>query len=97
MYQVGQLISTQPLKGLQVRKPLKNKTLEVLSISLEKGKALPEHTSPKDAFLVVLEGAIDFHIQGEKYPLERLEDFSIPKEVPHFVNARKNSRFLIIR
>ena len=97
MYEVGQLISTQPLKGLQVRKPLKNKTLEVLSISLEKGTVLPEHTSPKDAFLVVLEGALDFHIQGRIYALEILEDFSFPKEVPHWVEARENSRFLIIR
>lgn len=97
MNEVGQLISTQPVRGLQVRKLLKNKTFEILSISLEKGNVLPEHTSPKDAFLLVLEGALDFHIQGKKYALERLENFSFPKEAPHWVAARENSRFLIIR
>ena len=97
MNEVGQLISTQPVRGLQVRKPLKNKNLEILSISLEKGSVLPEHTSPKDAFLLVLEGALDFHIQGRRYPLEKWEDFSFPKEEPHWVEALESSRFLIIR
>ena len=97
MYNIGQQIKTQPVDGLQVRKPLKNEALEILSLSLEKGSVLPEHTSPKDAFLLVLEGALEFTINGKTYTLEALEDFSFPKEVIHRVEAREDSRFLIIR
>ena len=97
MYEIGQLIKTQPVNGLQVRKPIKSDTLEVLSISLEKGAVFPEHTSPRDAFLVVLEGSIVFHIQGSKYSLSQLEDLSFPKDMPHKVEAQEDSRFLVIR
>ena len=80
-----------------MRKPLKNDAFEILSISLEKGAVLPEHTSPRDAFLVVLEGALDFNIDGRVFSLESLEDFSFPRNVAHWVEAREDSRFLIIR
>ena len=80
-----------------MRKPLKNDAFEILSISLEKGAVLPEHTSPRDTFLVVLEGALDFNIDGRVFSLESLEDFSFPRNVAHWVEAREDSRFLIIR
>lgn len=80
-----------------MRKPLKNDAFEILSISLEKGAVLPEHTSPRDAFLVVLEGALDFNIDGRVFSLESLEDFSFPRNAAHWVEAREDSRFLIIR
>ena len=80
-----------------MRKPLKNDAFEILSISLEKGAVLPEHTSPRDAFLVVLEGALDFNIDGRVFSLESLEDFSLPRNAAHWVEAREDSRFLIIR
>ena len=97
MYETGQQIKTQPINGLQVRIPIKNEALEILSITLEKGAVLPEHTSPRDAILVVLEGTLNFHINGKTYSLEKFEDFSFPKEVVHRVDALENSRFLIIR
>lgn len=97
MYKIGQLIKAQPIKGIDVKKPLKTKTFEVLSISLEKGAVLPEHTSPKDAFLLVLQGAVDFHIDEKSYSLETLEDFSFPANTPHWVSARENSKILVIR
>ncbi|MGB5189423.1 cupin domain-containing protein [Robiginitalea sp.] len=97
MYEIGRQIKTQPIKGLQVRKPLKNDALEVLSITLEKGSEFPEHTSPRDAYLIVLEGAMDFFISGKRFSLEALEEFSFPKDVIHRVEALEDSRFLIIR
>lgn len=97
MYEIGQQIKTQPINGLQVRKPVKNETLELLSITLEKGTILPEHTSPRDAILVVLEGSLEFHIDGKSFSLGPFEDFSFPREVVHSVEAREDCRFLIIR
>lgn len=97
MYEIGQQIKDQPIEGLRIRKPLRNEALEILSITLEKGSVLPEHTSPRDAFLIVLEGALEFLINGKAYSLGQFEDFSFPKEVVHRVEAREDSRFLIIR
>ena len=97
MYEIGRQIKTQTIDGLQVRKPIEKQALEILSITLEKGAVFPEHTSPRDAHLVVLEGALDFFIDGRVFSLKALEDFSFPKEVTHRVEAREDSRFLIIR
>ena len=97
MYVIGKQIKNQPFEGIKVLKILKNSDLEILSITLEKGAVLPEHISPKNATLIVLEGALEFHITGETYSLEQLEDFSFPKDTPHWVEASENSRFLIVR
>ncbi len=97
MYQVNTTIKSQVFDKLQIQKLVKNDALEILSISLEKGAIFPEHTSPTDATLVVLEGAIVFHINGEDYSIKKLEHFSFPKEEKHWVEAFKDSKFLIIR
>ncbi len=97
MYKIGHQIKNQPIEGLQVRKPIESERPEFLSITLEKGGVLPEHTSPSDAILIVLEGRLDFLIDGETYCLEKFQDFSFPKDVTHRVEAREDSRFLIIR
>lgn len=97
MYVIGQQIKTQPINGLQVRKPVKSEQMEIVSITLEKGSVLPEHTSPRDAILVVLEGAVNFFIDGKTFSLTQFEDFSFPKETVHSVEAREDCRFLVIR
>ncbi len=97
MYDVGQQIRTQSIDGLQVRRPIQNEALEILSITLEKGAVFPEHTSPRDAFLIVLQGALEFQINGKHFSLVQFEDFSFPKEEVHRVLALEDSRFLIIR
>jgi quercetin dioxygenase-like cupin family protein len=83
--------------ALQIKKLTTSDTLEILGISLEKGRSFPEHTSPRDAHLVVLEGQIQFHIQGETYDLGRMELFQFPGDTKHSVDALENSKFLIIR
>nr|WP_286944526.1 cupin domain-containing protein [Allomuricauda sp.] len=97
MYQIDESLKAQPFNGLQIKKLTKGSTFEVMGISLEKDAIFPEHTSPSDALLVVLEGHIDFFIDGKGFRLTQQENFSFPKETPHWVKARENTKFLIIR
>ena len=97
MYQVRDNIADQEFDGLKAQKIFVEPQTEVLSISLEKGAEFPEHTSPRDAFLVVLEGTIEFHINNQAYPLKKNQTFKFPARVPHHVNAYIDSKFLIIR
>lgn len=97
MYQINNTIKSQPFEKLNVQKLAKTDALEILSISLEKDAVFPEHTSPTDAQLIVLEGDIIFHINEEPFHLKQHQNFSFPKEVPHWVKANENSKFLIIR
>ena len=97
MYAVNNSIETLSYNQLQIQKLVKTDTLEILCISLEKGTVFPEHTSPKYAQLVVLEGSIEFHIKGEVFQLKKHQNFAFPKASPHWVEALENSKFLIIR
>ncbi|MFD0796401.1 hypothetical protein ACFQZJ_02935 [Maribacter chungangensis] len=97
MYHVKNTIKSQGFDALQIQKLVKNDALEILSISLEKGAIFPEHTSPTDANLIMLEGAIVFHINGEDYSMEAMEHLSFAKEEKHWVEAFKDSKFLIVR
>lgn len=97
MYQIKNTIKSQGFDNLQIQKLAKNDSLEILSISLAKGAIFPEHSSPTDANLVLLEGEIVFHINGENYPISKLEHLSFSKDEKHWVEAFEDSKFLIIR
>jgi quercetin dioxygenase-like cupin family protein len=97
MPSINNSIATQKFDQLQIEKLLKNDNFEILSISLEKGSVFPDHTSPNHAYLVVLEGEIEFHILGEKHMLEKLQLLDFPENTTHSVLAVEDSKFLIIR
>ncbi len=96
MYQINDAIRNQGFNKLQVSK-LNNGPAETLLISIEKDSIFPEHTSPRDAHLIVLEGEIQFHINSKLFNLKTHQSFKFPKETPHWVEAVENSKFLIIR
>ncbi|MBT8184841.1 MAG: hypothetical protein KJN76_08360, partial [Eudoraea sp.] len=82
---------------LQVKTLVSTAQLQVLCISLERRAIFPEHTSPRNAELIVLEGEITFFINEKQFNLTKHQHFSFPKEVSHWVEAIENSKFLIIR
>ncbi|MCW5517178.1 cupin domain-containing protein [Muriicola sp. Z0-33] len=97
MYELNNIIASLAFNGLQVKQLIKTSFLEILCISLENGAIFPEHTSPRDAELIVLEGEITFFINEQQFDLHKYQHFRFPKEVRHWVQATENSKFLIIR
>ncbi len=96
MYQIKDTINNQGFNKLQVSK-LNDGPAETLLITIEKRSIFPEHISPRNAHLIVLEGEILFHINSEIFNLKTHQDFKFPKETLHWVEAKENSKFLIIR
>lgn len=97
MIHIDQLIKEIPYNGLSVKKIFKNEAAETLLISLEKDHHFPEHTSPRDTLLVLLDGSITFKIQNNEYSLNRQDSINFPANEPHSVDATEDSKFLIIR
>ena len=97
MYTVNNSIIEQPFNKLVINKLTSDANLDVLSISLEKGSIFPEHTSPREATLIMLEGEMEFHIKNKSFKLTKNQHFQFEKEVAHWVKALENSKFLIIR
>ena len=97
MYEQSNLIISLPYDKLQVKNLVSTAALQILCISLEQGATFPEHSSPRDAQLIVLEGRITFFINQQQYELSKHQHFNFPMEVVHWVKANENSKFLIIR
>ncbi len=97
MYQIKETIINTDFNGLTPVKLASKEACETILISLEKGHDFPEHTSPRDATLVVLEGDIEFNINEKKYLLLKHQIFNFPAHIKHWVHANDNSKFLIIR
>lgn len=97
MYETSNQIFDQKYDKLQVQILVETPKFDILSISLEKDSIFPNHSSPTDAELIVLDGNIVFYIDGESYELSKHQRFNFPKQTEHWVKANENSKFLIIR
>ncbi len=97
MYSTNNLLVEQEFNQLQIKQLIRSESYEVLSITLEADCQFPEHVSPRDAHLLVLQGEIDFKIKNETFRLSTLQALDFEANVKHYVKAITNSRFLIIR
>jgi quercetin dioxygenase-like cupin family protein len=64
--------------------------------AFDAGQQLSEHTAPFDAFVQVLDGAVELTIGGEKVPAKAGELVLMPAGVPHAVTARERFKMLLI-
>jgi len=97
MYTILNAMNEVEFDGIKTSKLIEINATEILSISLEKGKLLSKHTSPRDTHLLMLEGEISFHINDSSFIINKYQVFDFPKEEEHWVEAKENSKFLIIR
>ncbi|WP_142784884.1 cupin domain-containing protein [Changchengzhania lutea] len=97
MYNINDAINLTEYNGLKAGKLLDINAKEILHISLEKDAIFPKHTSPTNANLLVLEGAISFFINDLEYKLTKHQIFNFPEHEEHWVEASADSKFLIIR
>ncbi|WP_394972997.1 cupin domain-containing protein [uncultured Croceitalea sp.] len=97
MYEISNQIKDRKYDKLQVEIVVETPNYDILSISLAKDTTFPNHSSPTDAQLIVLEGDIEFHINGEAYHLQKHQHFSFPKHTEHWVKSNVDSKFLIVR
>lgn len=97
MHTIIDTINLTDYNGLKVHKLVDINATEILKITLEKDAVFPKHTSNANADLIVLEGKILFHINGQEFELNKHQVFRFPREEEHWVKAIENSKFLIIR
>lgn len=90
-------IEEGPIKGLTVKMLFQTETSEILLFRMKAGESIPNHISPKTAFLVMHKGKIVFHIKEENIELESGNTYEIPKNILHKVNAHTDAIFFIVR
>ena len=64
--------------------------------AFDAGQELSEHTAPFDAFVHVLDGAVELTIGGRPVRARAGEIVLMPKAVPHAVRAAERFRMLLV-
>jgi quercetin dioxygenase-like cupin family protein len=63
--------------------------------AFDAGQELSEHTAPFDAFVQVLDGAVELTIGGERVVARSGETVLMPAGVPHAVRAQERFKMLL--
>lgn len=64
---------------------------------MSRGKVTPLHTHPCDETMIVLEGELLVHVQGEEYLVSRRGVLIAPRGVPHaFMVTSETARMLVL-
>jgi len=63
--------------------------------AFDNGQGLSEHSAPFDAYVTVLEGAVDLVIGGQAVPASEGETVRMPANVPHALTARGRFKMLL--
>ena len=64
--------------------------------ALDTGQGLTEHSSPFDAFVIVIEGILELTIGGKPVRATPGTIVRMPANIPHAVDAIEQSRMLLI-
>jgi quercetin dioxygenase-like cupin family protein len=67
----------------------------VTLFAFDAGQELSEHTAPFDAFVQVLDGAVELTIGGEKVVARAGETVRMPAGIPHAVKAVASFKMLL--
>lgn len=70
---------------------LETSSTKEIRILLREGLVMKEHKAPFPIIVHVLEGSIDFGVEGKKNRMEKGAIISLKKNVTHDLSANKNS------
>src|SRR5687768_15319768 len=82
--------------GIASRVLAKRSGGNVTLFAFDAGEGLTEHTSPFDAFVIVLEGIFALTVEGVSLDALPGQIVRLPAGVPHGVEARQRSRMLLV-
>ncbi len=97
----GEVLALQSLvrsteQGIASRILAKTPGGNLTLFAFDTGQGLTEHTSPFDALVIVLEGALTLTIAGESLQATPGTIVRMPADVPHAVDAPEPARMLLI-
>lgn len=64
--------------------------------ALDKGQKISEHTTPYDAFVLILEGKANIIISGEDHSVKYGEMIIMPAGEPHAIEATERFKMLLV-
>lgn len=69
----------------------------VTAYAFEAGAEFPIHAHPEEQITIVLEGSVEFEVEGERHRLEAGETYVVDSEIEHGLRAGPDgARFLAV-
>ena len=95
---IKEILAELEMKDHPVAKALfKKEGLKVLVIAFKNGMVLKEHKANVPTKLVVLEGSVKYKSETTEIELGKYDDFEIPINELHAVNALENSLCMLVQ
>lgn len=73
----------------------KNQGVTMILFSFDKGREIPTHTAPGDAFVTCLDGKGKIILNGEEHILKEGDYIVMPAKEPHSVHALEKFKMLL--
>lgn len=84
-------IAEERLTPLLTRQMISSNRQTVAIVRLKKGCIVPQHSHEPEQITSILEGALEFEIDGQKIVLKKGETMIIPPNVPHAAVALEDT------
>jgi quercetin dioxygenase-like cupin family protein len=84
-------ITPEPMNPLLTRQFVSGEKGMAARIMLKKGCLVPEHSHPNEQIALILSGALEFTVQGEKITVRAGELIVLPPNVPHSALALEDT------
>ncbi len=68
--------------------------VQLVEFKIKKGVFLPEHTHPNTQIGYLIEGKIEFDINGKKFIAEAGDSWCIPENVPHSAKILEDTKVI---
>ncbi|MCJ7824007.1 MAG: cupin domain-containing protein [Anaerolineales bacterium] len=83
--------------GSVVSRTMINKTAGTVTLfAFDENQGLSEHTTPYDALVLIVDGALEVTIDGVSHRLSHGEVLLMPADKPHAVHASERSKMLLV-
>ncbi len=70
--------------------------LGITLMAIYEGEGLSTHSAPGDAFVTILEGETEIHIEEDVFRLKEGESIIMPSSKPHSVKAITNMKMMLV-
>jgi len=74
---------TTEVSGEVQRRVIATRNIMIVRYKYEPGAVYPEHYHPQEQIVLVIDGEIEFEVDGERYPLTSGRVLVIPSNAPH--------------
>lgn len=82
---------------VQFRRIFENDNGGVSMLAFKAGQKLDEHLAPVEVMVLVLEGEIEFTMNGVPHTIDGGEFLLMGNGVPHKVEARRDTKLILIK